>query len=61
MKEIIYILILIVILVALYYIFIKKETFINRKLENFNGDDLNVHGDGEYNINTEDTTKNIIE
>ena len=52
MIQIEYILILLVILVALYFIFFKKETFINKKLENFEGDDLNIHGDGEYNINT---------
>ena len=50
MIQIEYILILIVILVALYFFVFKKETFINKKLENFEGDDLNVHsGD---NINT---------
>ena len=52
MIQIEYILILIIILVALYFIFLKKETFINKKLENFEGDDLNVHGDGYSNINT---------
>jgi hypothetical protein len=51
-----YILIFIIIFVGLYLIFIKKDTFINKKLENFKGDDLNVHADGEYNINT---TNNI--
>ncbi len=52
MIQIEYILILLIVLVGLYFIFFKKETFINRKLENFEGDDLNVHNDGEYNINT---------
>ena len=56
MIQIEYILILLIVLVGLYFIFFKKETFINRKLENFEGDDLNVHTDGEYNINT-----NIVE
>jgi hypothetical protein len=54
-------LILIIILIAFYFLFIKKETFINKKLENFEGDDLNVHGEGEYNINTETTSNNVIE
>ena len=61
MIQIEYILILIVILIAFYFLFIKKETFINKKLENFDGDDLNVHGEGEYNINTETTSNNVIE
>jgi hypothetical protein len=61
MIKIEHILILIIILIPCYFIFIKKDTFINKKLENFDGDDLNVHGEGEYNINTETTTNNIIE
>lgn len=61
MIQIQYILILIIILVACFFIF-NKETFINKKLENFEGDDLNVHGGGEYNINTNnDISADIIE
>ena len=54
MIQIEYIIVLIIILIVLYFIFFQKDTFINRKLENFEGDDLNIHTDGEYNINTID-------
>lgn len=54
-----YILVLVIILVACYFIFFKKETFINKKLENFEGDDLNVH-DYNYNLNI-NNEKDIIE
>ncbi len=54
-----YILVLVIILVACYFIFFKKETFINRKLENFEGDDLNVH-DYNYNLNI-NNEEDIIE
>lgn len=60
MLEIEYIIILLIALVGCYFIFFKKETFINRKLEKFNGDDLNVHDSGDYNINTNNNT-DIIE
>ncbi len=61
MIQIQYILILILILIACFFIF-QRATFINTKLENFEGDDLNIHTDGEYNINTQkDTQKDIIE
>ncbi len=53
-----YILIFVIIVFACYFIFFKKETFINKKLENFEGDDLNVHNDEENSINT---SINIIE
>jgi hypothetical protein len=54
-----YILVLVIILVACYFIFFKKDTFINKKLENFEGDDLNVHDyNNNLNINNE---KDIIE
>ena len=56
MLQIQYIIVLIIILIAFYFIFFKKDTFINRKLENFEGDDLNIHTDGEYNINTIDSS-----
>ena len=45
-----YIIIGLIILIACYFIFIKKETFINRKLENFNGDDLNIHINNDLNV-----------
>jgi hypothetical protein len=45
-----YILFAAIILVVSYIIFYKKETFINRKLENFNGDDLNVHKYDDLNV-----------
>jgi len=38
------------ILIFCYFIFFKKETFINRKLENFTGDDLNVHMNDDLNV-----------
>ena len=54
-----YMFILILILAAFYFIFFKKETFINKKLENFNGDDLNVHNE-EYTLNTDNNHNDII-
>ena len=54
-----YILVLVIILVACYFIFFKKDTFINKKLENFEGDDLNVH-DYNYNLNI-NNEEDIIE
>ncbi len=56
-----YILIVIFVISISYFIFYKKDTFINKKLENFNGDDLNVHND-EYTLNTDNNhNDNIIE
>jgi hypothetical protein len=52
-----YLIILILILAAFYFIFFKKETFINKKLENFNGDDLNIHNE-EYTLNTDNHDNN---
>ncbi len=49
--EPIYILLFFVSLFVCYLIFFKKETFINRKLENFSGDDLNVHMNDDLNVN----------
>ena len=54
-----YILVLVTILAACYFIFFKKDTFINKKLENFEGDDLNVH-DYNYNLNI-NNEEDIIE
>ena len=54
-----YILVLVIVLVACYFIFFKKDTFINKKLENFEGDDLNVH-DYNYNLNI-NNEEDIIE
>ncbi len=48
-----------VILIVFYFIFFRTDTFINRKLENFDGDDLNVHYNNDLNIINEET--NIIE
>jgi hypothetical protein len=48
--EIEYILLIIFILVICYFVFFKRDTFINRKLENFEGDDLNIHKDDDLNI-----------
>ncbi len=48
--EIEHILIAFVVLIICYFIFFRKETFINRKLENFNGDDLNVHMNDDLNV-----------
>ncbi len=48
--EPIYILVFIAFLLICYYIFFKRETFINRKLEKFNGDDLNVHMNDDLNV-----------
>ena len=45
-----HILIALGILILCYFIFFKKDTFINRKLENFNGDDLNVHMNDDLNV-----------
>lgn len=52
MIKIEYIIIGLIILVAFYFLFFRKETFINRKLENFNGDDLNVHINNDLNVET---------
>ena len=46
-----YIMFILFALILSYFIFYNKETFVNRKLENFKGDDLNVHKDDDYNIN----------
>jgi hypothetical protein len=52
--EIQYILLIIFILIICYFVFYKKDTFINRRLENFEGDDINVHKDDDLNIINED-------
>jgi len=52
--EIEYILLIIFILIICYFVFYKKDTFINRRLENFEGDDINVHKDDDLNIINED-------
>jgi hypothetical protein len=56
MIQIEYILLTLFILVICYFIFFKKDTFINKKLENFDGDDLNVHYGEDLNTN-----KDIVE
>ena len=56
-----YILFVLIVLVISYFVFYKKETFINRKLENFNGDDLNVHRNDDLNIIKEADNQAIIE
>ncbi len=48
--ELIYILLFLVSLFVCYLIFFKRETFINRKLENFSGDDLNIHMNDDLNV-----------
>ena len=50
MIQIEYILLTLFILVICYFIFFKKDTFINKKLENFEGDDLNVHKEDDLNV-----------
>ena len=52
--EIRYILLIIFILIICYFVFYIKDTFINRRLENFEGDDINVHKDNDLNIINED-------
>ncbi len=59
MFQIEYIILTLFILLICYFVFFKKETFINRKLENFDGDDLNVHY--EENLNTNINNKDIVE
>ncbi len=60
--ELIYILLFFVILFISYLIFFKRETFINRKLENFNGDDLNVHMNDDLNVvNHDNQEEKLIE
>uniref|UniRef100_A0A6C0HVZ4 Uncharacterized protein n=1 Tax=viral metagenome TaxID=1070528 RepID=A0A6C0HVZ4_9ZZZZ len=59
--EPIYILLFLVSLYICYLIFFKKETFINRKLENFSGDDLNVHMNDDLNVNTDYQEQKTIE
>jgi hypothetical protein len=59
MEYIHYIIIGLILSVCLYFIFNKKDTFINRKLENFEGDDLNVHYNNDLNVINDDST--IIE
>ena len=56
MIQIEYILLTLFILLICYFIFFKKETFINKKLENFDGDDLNVHYGEDLNTN-----KDVVE
>ena len=48
-----------IILAICYYIFYRKETFINRRLENFNGDDLNIHKNDDLNIQQEEKSTSI--
>ena len=48
--EPIYIILCFLFLLICYSIFFKKETFINRKLENFSGDDLNIHKYDDLNV-----------
>ncbi len=58
-----YIIIGLIILVACFFIF-KRDTYINKRLENFNGDDLNIHINNDLNIipeNNESNENNIIE
>ncbi len=50
----IHIIIFFSILLISYMIFFKKDTFINRKLENFNGDDLNIHKYDDLNVANDD-------
>jgi hypothetical protein len=45
-----HILIVLGVLLICYFIFYKTDTFINKKLENFNGDDLNIHMNDDLNI-----------
>jgi hypothetical protein len=59
MINIFYISIGLFVLVACYFVFIRKSTFINKKLENFNGDDLNIHINND--LNTISSSGDIIE
>ena len=54
MIQVEYILFTIFILVISYIIFFKKETFINKKLENFEGDDINIHKADDLNVHKEE-------
>jgi hypothetical protein len=51
-----HILIFLVILILCYFIFFKKQTFINKKVENFNGDDLNIHMNDDLNTTINETS-----
>lgn len=44
------IILILIILIVCYFIFFKKDTFINKKLENFEGDDINVHKEEDLNV-----------
>ncbi len=57
--EIQYIIIGLIILVVCYNIFMNKDTFINRKLENFKGDDLNIHINNDLNIISQNTNDEV--
>ncbi len=60
--EPIHILLFFAFLFICYLIFFKRETFINRKLENFNGDDLNVHMNDDLNVvNHDNQEEKLIE
>ncbi len=50
MEPIIYVILVLIIALVLYFFIFKKPTTINEGLENFNGDDLNVHYDDDYNV-----------
>ncbi len=50
MIQIQYIIVLVIALIAFYFIFNVRDTFINKKLENFEGDDINIHHDYNTNI-----------
>ncbi len=50
MINIYYIIIGLFILAVCYFVFIGRDTIINKKLENFKGDDLNIHINNDLNI-----------
>jgi hypothetical protein len=50
MEPIIYLILVIIFSIVLYFGVFKNQTTITEKLENFSGDDLNVHLDDDYNI-----------
>ncbi len=54
MIEIQYILLMLFILLICYFVFFKRDTFINKKLENFEGDDINIHKEEELNVHKEE-------
>jgi hypothetical protein len=50
MIDIKYILLILITIILGYFIFFNKNVIITERLENFRGNDLNIHRNDDYNI-----------